>query len=110
MHQVIPIAVAALGGVQPEGGQEVLRMPGGQAAFLEDAAQHGRNAVSVIFSEQPSLKAIEQRQFLVLCERGVVGDVVGRPHELIKGEDWSAMPRADQARGDRKILVAVAFP
>jgi hypothetical protein len=39
----------------------------------------------------------------------MIGDIVGRSDEVIKCEDQRAMPRMDDPRRDRKILVAVAL-
>ena len=50
---------------------------------------------------------IEHIELLALAERGVVGDIVGDPHELIEREDGAAMARVDQPRRDREVLVPV---
>jgi hypothetical protein len=39
----------------------------------------------------------------------MIGDIVGRSHEIVKREDKCPMARMNDPRRDRKILVAVSL-
>jgi hypothetical protein len=62
-----------------------------------------RNAAA----EQARLERLEVRELVVGRKSRMVGDVVGGAHEVVEGENRSAVLRPDQERGHRKVLVAV---
>ena len=108
-HEIVPVAVAQLGGVEPERLEQILRMLRRHAALGQRAAQRHRFRAAVAGAEKVGLHAVEHFDFLRRRQRGMVGDVVGRAHEFVEGQNQRAVARLDQPRRDGKILVAVAF-
>ena len=84
-------------------------MAGRQVTLAQHRPQRHRLPLLVVPAEQAGFEAIEEVELLALAQRGVVGDVVGDPHELVEGENGAAMARMDQPRRDRKVLVPVAL-
>ncbi len=63
----------------------------------------------VVPAEEAGFQPVEQIELLLRPERGVVGDVVGDPHELVERQDDAAMAWMDEPRRNWEILVAVAL-
>ena len=80
-----------------------------QTALGERRAQPHRNRVLVVCAVKSGLEAVEQAKFLGRRQRRMVGDVVGGAHEIVERQDRRAMARVNEERGDREILVPVAF-
>ena len=76
-HEVVPVAVAQLGGVEPKGLEQILRMLRRHVALGKRAAQRDRLRIAVAGAKQILLQAVQQTDLLLRRKRGVVGDVVG---------------------------------
>ena len=109
VHQVVPVLVAQLGHVQPERGQQILRMARRQPARGERVAQAHRFAVVVAVAEQIRFQPIELCELVFRLQARMVRNVIGNAHELVEREDDAAMARIDQPRRNRKVLVAVSL-
>ena len=109
MHEVVPVAVAQLGRVELEGGEEVLGVTRRQAALGERCAQAHGDLVVVVAADQARFEPIEHRQLVGRGERRMIGDIVGGADEIIERQDHLAVARMNQKRGDRKILVPVSL-
>ena len=105
--QIIPVAIAQLGDVEPERGQQILGVARRQPALRELFAQRHGLGIAIAGAVEIGLELIEQGEFLVGLELGVVGDVVRRAHEVIEGEDRRAVARMDEPGRHRKILIPV---
>src|SRR5207253_5314507 len=71
--------------------------------------QIDRLFLRIALAEQFGFEQVEQPKLFVRGERGVIGDVVGGPDEIIEREDQRPMTRMNDPRRDRKILVAVGL-
>ena len=109
VDQVVPAGVAKLGHVKPERLEQVERVARGEARLRERPTQRDADAFIVALPEQRGFEAIEPEKLLFPREIGMVGDVVGGPHEFVKGQNRRAMPRLDQSRRHREILVPVGL-
>ncbi len=109
VDQVVPIAVAELGDVEPERGEQILGVARRQLALVELRPQRDADRIVVAAAEQGRLQPVEQRELLRRRQRGMVGDVVGGAHEIVEREDRRAVARMDEPRGHRKILVPMAL-
>ena len=109
VDQVVPILVAKFCHVHPERRQQVARMTGRQAALGERVAQDDRLALASALPKQIGLKLVEQFELRLRIERGMIGDIVRGPNEIIKREDQRPVTRMDDPRRHRKILVAMGF-
>ena len=122
VDQFVPVGVALLGDVLPERGQQILRMARRQRALGQRSAQRDGFAARRRSRRAGSPPAVEQRELFALAERRVIGDVVGRPHEFVEGEDGGAMlarGSASEATGkfssrwplpDRKSDAVIGLP
>ena len=84
MDDVVPVLVAQLGDVHPERDQHVERMARRHRALGKSAAQADRLRLGVALAQQFRLEEVEIAQLLVRAKRRVIGDVVGRPDEIIE--------------------------
>jgi hypothetical protein len=109
MNDVVPVLVAQLGDVHPERDQHVERVARRHRALGQSAAQADRLRLGVALAQQFRLEQVEIAQLLVRAERRVIGDVVGRPDEIIEAQDQRPVTRMNDPRRDRKILVAVGL-
>ena len=80
---------------------------GGMPRSASALRRRTASAWRVALAEQFGLEQIEIAQLLVRRERRMIGDVVGGADEIVEGKDQRPVPRMDDPRGDRKILVAV---
>ena len=78
-------------------------------ALAQHGPQRDRLTLFVVAVEKSRFEVIEESQLLLLAQRGVIGDVVGDPYEFVEGENGAAMPRMDEPRRDREILITVAL-
>src|SRR6266581_1521120 len=85
-------------------------MARGKLALAQGTLQHDGFWNVIMPAEETALQPIQQIELLLRRERGMVGDVVGDPHELVEGQNDAAMTRVDEPRRDREVLVAMAFP
>ena len=109
VDQLVPVGIAQLGRVLAEGLHQVLRVLRRQPAPTQHVAQLDAFRLVVVLAEEARLERIETRELFVGGKPRVVGDVVGGAHEIVEGKDRRPVPAADQPRGDREILVAVAL-
>ena len=65
--------------------------------------------IVIVAAEQARFQAVEVAKLLGLAKARMVGDVVGDAHELVEGQDGAAVPRLDQPRGHREILIPRAL-
>src|SRR5207253_403867 len=65
--------------------------------------------LTVAATEQFGLQEVEIGELFRRTERGMVGDVVRGPHEIVEGKDQIPMARMNDPRRDRKILVTMGF-
>ena len=105
--QIVPVAVAQLGHVHAERGQQVLGMARRKTALGKLVAQRNSRRFVVVAAKQRRFEAIEKFEFLGRLQSRMIGDVVGGAHEIVERQDRSAMARTDDARGDRKVLIPV---
>ena len=84
-------------------------MLGGKTAFGNRLAEGYRLRTAAAGPEQIRLETVEELDLLGRRQGDMVGDVVGRPHEFVKGEDRRAVAQGDEARGDGEVLVAMAL-
>ena len=109
MHEIRPVAGARLAGIEPESVEELLSVDRRKVPLGKDPPQGLGLGVGRARAEERRLQPVEKAQLLVGREGGMVGDVVGRSHKAVEGEDRPAVAGMDQARGDREILVPVAL-
>ena len=109
VNDVVPVLVAQLGDVHPERDQHVERVARRHRALGQRLAQVDRLFLRVALAQQFRLEQVEIAQLLVRAERGVVGDVVGGPDEIVIAEDQRPVTRMNDPRRDREILVAVGL-
>ena len=55
------------------------------------------------------VETVEQGKLPVRRKRGMIGDVVGRPHEPIERQDRAAALGADEPRRDGKVFVPMGL-
>src|SRR6266581_8178432 len=84
-------------------------MARGKLALAQGTLQHDGFWNVIMPAEETALQPIQQIELLLRRERGMVGDVVGDPHELVEGQNDAAMTRVDEPRRDREVLVAMAL-
>jgi hypothetical protein len=106
--EFVPVGIASLGRVEAEGGEEVLGVSRREKTLVEHGAEAIGGELRAV-AEERRFQAVEQRELLVGLQRRVVGDVVGGADELVEGEDRRAVARADEVRGDGKVLVAMGL-
>ncbi len=109
IHELGPVGVAALPGIEPERLQKVEGVTRRQAARRQNPPQRLRLGIGGAAPGQGRLQAVQEDELVVCRQSGVIGDVVGGADEAVEGEDRLAMARAHEARGDGEILVAMRF-
>ena len=105
--QIIPVAIAQLGDVEPKRSQQILGMTRRQSALRELLTQRHAFRIAIACAVEIGLELIEQGEFLVRFELGVICNVIGGAHEVIEGENRRAVARMDEPRRDWKILIPV---
>ena len=101
-HQVVPVAVAQLGHIHSEGGEQILRVARRELAICEVRAQGDAGRISVALAEQGRLESSDERKLLPRRKRRVIGNVVGGAHEVVERQDWPTMARIDAAATPRE--------
>ena len=94
-HQLIPVRVAPLRGVEAEGLEQIQRVPIVHIALGERTPQGRRPGLAGAAGEV-FLELIEPRDFLFRGQRRVVGDIVGGADKIVEGQNGAAMLGADQ--------------
>ena len=107
--QIVPIAIAQFCDVEPERGEQILRVLRRKVMRGELGAKPHRDRVAVVLAGKPGIEAIEQLEFFGRRQRRVVGDVVGRAHEIVERQDRPAMARSNEPGRHREILIPVAL-
>ena len=109
VDHVVPVLVTQLGDVHPERDQHVERVARRHRARGERVAQADRLLLGVALAEQLRFEQVEQPKLFVRRQRRVIGDVVGRPDEIVEAENQRPVTRMNDPRRDRKILVTVGL-
>ncbi len=109
MNELVPVRVAQLGHVHPEGRKHVAGVLRGHATLGQRIAQAQRLHLAVAASQQLGLKQVELRELFFRRQGGMIGDVVGDADELIERQDQPAMAGFDHEGRNRKVLVLVAL-
>ena len=109
IHQLRPICVAVLSGVQPEGLEQIQRMLRAQAGLGKRKAQRLGVRIGWSAPGERIVEIVEKLKLRLWRQGRVIGDIVRGAHEAIEGEDRTSPLLAEQPRGDRKILVTVAL-
>ena len=73
------------------------------------APQIDRLGLAVALAQQFGFEQIEKPELFALTERGMIGDIVGGPDEIVERENQRPVTRMDDPRRDRKVLVAVSL-
>ena len=111
-EEILPVVVAKLDGVAPEGGEQVERMLRRHAGRRQAGAQGlrlGQPGGGLGRPRQGAREGIEPRDLVVGRQRRVVADIVGGAHEGVEGRDMRAQRRGQQPRADLKVLVPGAL-
>ncbi len=109
VNHVVPVLVTQLGDVHPERDQHVERVAWRHGALGQRVAQADSLFLGIALAQQFRLEQIEITELLVGRERRMVGDIVGSPDEVVERQNQRAVPRMNDPRRDRKILVAVGL-
>ena len=104
-QKLVPVGIAGLCCILPEGAQHLPRLRDAGAAFGVDRGEARRYRNRGVAREQRGLERIELRELCGRREIGRVGDVVGPAHEAVEGENRSAVGAAEDEGGDREVLV-----
>ncbi len=94
--EIVPVAIAKLGHVHSERGEQVLRVAWRELACRELCAQSDADRVIVAFAKQGRFEPIDQCELFLRRKRGMIGDIVGGTDEFVKREDGPAMARVNQ--------------
>ena len=108
-EQIRPVAIAQLGGVALERGEQVLGVARADAGRGEARAQRlgfGRPAASAGGPVSAASKRSSRAIFSAAVRSGVVGDVVGGADEGVERRDVRPQRRRQQPRAHREVLVA----
>ncbi len=97
VHELVPVAIAGLADIHAEGLQQVLGVARRKLALGKGRAQPSRLARCLGPAEQAIFETGEEIQLLALGQRRVIGDIVGRAHELVKCQYRGTMTGMDQA-------------
>ena len=108
-NEIVPVAIAQLGDIELECGNQVLRVLGRQGPRGERGAQAHGDGIVGIAAQESGLQTIEQRELLGRRQRRMVGNIVRRAHEIIERPDHLAMARMNEKGRDREIFVPVAL-
>src|ERR1019366_8817471 len=65
--------------------------------------------LAVALAQQFGLEQIEISELVARPERCMIGDIVGGPDKIVECEDQRPVPRMNDPRRDRKVLVAVSL-
>ena len=107
--QIVPVAVAQLGHVHAECGEQILRMARREMTCSELRAQGDGDGVIAVPAEQCRLEPVEQRKLVLRGQRRMVRDIVGGADEFVECENRLAMTRMNQPRCHREIFVPMAL-
>ena len=109
LHQVVPIAIAALGDVLAECRQQLQRMARGKTRLGKRAPQGDRIGRRIGLPRRVSLERVEKRELVAFGQRGMIGSIVGCPGKPIECEYRRPKARSNQQRRDGKILIVLGF-
>ena len=109
VDHLVPVLVAQLGDVHPERGEQIERMARRHPARGQRLAQRHRLGLGFAAAEQFGLEQIEIFELGRRIEHRMVGDVVGGADEIVERQNQLAMPRVDDPRRHRKVLVPVGL-
>src|SRR6478752_4067741 len=107
--QIVPIAVAQLGHIHAERGEQVLCVARGELTGAELRAQGDTDAVLIAPAEQCRLEPVKQRELILRRKVGMVRDIVRSADEFVECEDRRAMARMNQPRRHGEIFVPMAL-
>ena len=107
--QIVPVAIAQLGHIELESGEQILCVPRRQRALGERRAQTHRRHILAVLADEARAEPVEEPKLLFRRKRRMVGDVVGGANEIVECQNRAAMARMDEKRRDRKVLVPVSF-
>ncbi len=107
--QVVPITIAQLGHVHAERGEQILRMAGRERARRKLLAQRNAHRIGIALAEEARFQPLDQIELLLRRKRRVIGDVVGRAHELVESEDGAPVTGMNEPRCHREVLVPMAL-
>ena len=97
LHQLVPIAVAQLRGVEPEGAQHVMAMLRGDAGRGQALAHRGGcRRIAGWRAIQDGRQPIEATQLVLGGECRAVGDVVGIAREAVEDVHMDPQIAPDQ--------------
>ena len=109
VHQIVPVLVAVLGYIPTKRGQKIEPMLRAQLFLREDRAKRQCVRRAVRRAHQGRRQFVEPAE-LFLCQHArMVRDVVRGARKAIEGENCRAVPRRDDPRSHREILVRVAL-
>ena len=109
MHQLGPVAVAALGDVEAERREEIERVPWPEPRVGQCATQRQCIRRCLGLAEQRRLEQVQGRELLSLAEPRMVGHIVGGAGEAVECENGSAKARSNENRRDREVLVPLGL-
>ena len=84
-------------------------MLGLQAALAEREAQGLGLRIGRAAAAKRRVETVEKRKLPVRRKRGMIGDVIGRSHEPIEGQDRAAALGAEKPRRDGKVFVPMGL-
>ena len=94
--EIVPIAITQFGHVEPERGEQILRMARRKASRSKCVAQLDRDRIFVVAADKASLETIEQAKLLVRRKCSVIGDIVSGADKIIECQDHLAMARMNE--------------
>src|SRR4029453_11356902 len=107
MYELVPIRVAALGHVHAERGQEIERMRRGKVPLCQDLPERDPSLGAVGLPKKGVLERIEAREFFLLRQMRMVGDVIRGASEAIEVQNRLGQARLQEKKGGGKIFARV---
>ena len=95
VNELVPVRVAKLADVHPEGGQQVERMARRHRTFRQRPPQIDGFRLAVALAEQLSLEQIEVSELGFRIQRRMIGDVVRGTDKIVESQDHRPMTRVD---------------
>ncbi len=109
VHQLVPVAVAQLGDVEAEGGQQIPGVLGIERPLRQYRAQRDAFRLGVALAEQRRFQAVEQIELFGRRQRRVIGNVIGGAYEIIERHDRFAVARLNEARGNGEVFAPMVL-
>ncbi len=96
IDEIVPVRITQLGDVAAEGFEKIEGMLRREVAFGLNGAERDTLGDRIALAHQRPAEILEQRKLPVGRRGLMIGDIVGRTHEIVESHDGRTMARRNQ--------------